>query len=493
MNEENEIIERKPGNWKEDAIERAQENSAHKTEDAKRQKKIRLKNLGEPLETDFLERYSEVQRQEFRDALLRVPQVDMTSALRLKGNKVNETVWNVNDLDELFKDLYHIDQYETPMGIYADSEQRADIERFQRVIEAALIERAEAHEIHQAIEQFDKIGMAADILEKKWGFCLNQPGWNEQVAMLSNIYLELTTKCVEAILRNMLFNEDKEDLHTALRVISRLLEEKTGELKKKRDGIVWQQHQILEDFKYYLALRERQRQAETEKIIRQQVYKNLEGLDIKRLMEMDTPNCEIESCRKALEKEKGEKATKLVEATLQKLIQSNSLNISGKNPADWWITYNSMFTPEGKTAKSPIERKDKKIVELRPKDGTDIYVQKKGASKNGWRLMSVPDFAKQWTGINSEKPFDILDERLDYLKIYYTEARKRMLCYPDKQKSLEAVEVMCDRVRSYMNQILLTTFDAKTVMLESSAFLKLCVTVWKLATLKRLEGLDSET
>ena len=261
MNEENEIIERKPGNWKEDAIERAQENSAHKTEDAKRQKKIRLKNLGEPLETDFLERYSEVQRQEFRDALLRVPQVDMTSALRLKGNKVNETVWNVNDLDELFKDLYHIDQYETPMGIYADSEQRADIERFQRVIEAALIERAEAHEIHQAIEQFDKIGMAADILEKKWGFCLNQPGWNEQVAMLSNIYLELTTKCVEAILRNMLFNEDKEDLHTALRVISRLLEEKTGELKKKRDGIVWQQHQILEDFKYYLALRERQRQA----------------------------------------------------------------------------------------------------------------------------------------------------------------------------------------------------------------------------------------
>ena len=219
----------------------------------------------------------------------------------------------------------------------------------------------------------------------------------------------------------------------------------------------------------------------------------MEGLDIKRLMEMDTPNCEIESCRKALEKEKGEKATKLVEATLQKLIQSNSLNISGKNPADWWITYNSMFTPEGKTAKIPIERKDKKIVELRPKDGTDIYVQKKGASKNGWRLMSVPDFAKQWTGINSEKPFDILDERLDYLKIYYTEARKRMLCYPDKQKSLEAVEVMCDRVRSYMNQILLTTFDAKTVMLESSAFLKLCVTVWKLATLKRLEGLDSET
>ena len=43
MNEENEIIERKPGNWKEDAIERAQENSAHKTEDAKRQKKISLK------------------------------------------------------------------------------------------------------------------------------------------------------------------------------------------------------------------------------------------------------------------------------------------------------------------------------------------------------------------------------------------------------------------------------------------------------------------
>ena len=68
-----------------------------------------------------------------------------------------------------------------------------------------------------------------------------------------------------------------------------------------------------------------------------------------------------------------------------------------------------------------------------------------------------------------------------------------MLCYPDKQEPLEAVEAMCDRVRSYMNQILLTTFNAKTVMVESTAFLKLCVTVWKLATLKRLEGLDGET
>ena len=493
MNKENEIIERKPGNWKEDAIERAQENSAHKTEDAKRQKKIRLKNLGEPLETDFLERYSEVQRQEFRDALLQVPQVDMTSALRLKGTKANESVWNVNDLDELFKNLYHIDQYETPMGVCADAEHRTDIEIFQRAIEAALIERTEAHEINQVIELFDRVGMAVDTFEKKWEFCLNQPEWNEQAAMLSNIYLELTTKCAEAVFRNMLFNEDKEELYTALKVISRLLEEKTEELKKKRDGIVWQQHQILEDFKYYLALRERQRQAETEKIIHQQVCGNLEGLDIKRLMEMDTPICEIDSCRKALENETGEKAAKLVEATLQKLIQSNSLNISGKSLADWWIIYNSMFASDGKTVKILIERKDKKMVELRPKDGTDIYVQKKGASKNGWRLMSVPDFARQWTGIDSKKPFDILDERLDYLKIYYTEARKRMLCYPDKQEPLEAVEAMCDRVRSYMNQILLTTFNAKTVMVESTAFLKLCVTVWKLATLKRLEGLDGET
>lgn len=493
MNKYNKIVEREPGYWDSPAIEKALENSTYETGDAKRQKKSRLKNLGEPLETDFLGRYAEAQKQEFRDALLQVPQADMTSALRLKGTKANESVWNVNDLDELSKSLYHIDQYETSMRACADSEHRADIEMFQRVIEVALIERTEAHEANQITRLFNRIGMAVDVLEEKWEACLYQPGWDKQAAMLSNVYLELITKCAEAVLGNMLFNEDKKDLYTALEAISRLLEEKTGELEKKRNSVVWQRHQILEDFKYYLALRERQRQAETEKIIRQQVYENFEGLDIKRLMEMDTPNCEIDSCRKALENETGEKAAKLVEATLQKLIQSNSLNISGKSLADWWIIYNSMFTSDGKTVKILIERKDKKMVELRPKDGTDIYVQKKGASKNGWRLMSVPDFARQWTGIDGKKPFDLLDERLDYLKIYYTEARKRMLCYPDKQELLEAVEVMCDRVRSYMNQILLTTFDAKTVILESSAFLKLCVTVWKLVTLKRLEGLDGET